>query len=698
MFGMREFSYQWKNQDTSSKFLIITSLLLVIFAYLPTLQFDYVAQDQWRAFRYSTDAQSSIDRLKQCSSMIRGFYIQTGRPLVWPTECLEHAFVEQISDFRLLRALSLAVIVFTVAYFALILVKFTDNLVSAFVVSAVFVTSPAYSFMYLQGWPALMVLLSIVLSGASYKYLSEIDSWVLGNYKTYIKSAILFLSACMIYPAFAFIVLPLLLINFATNIKLTILKRIIELVFSLFFYALISFIYYGITKIVIFILFLTKGDLPDLGNYKFTAQLSLGSIIDRIEEITLYFYTMSPFNSPSIHGMTLIIVATFILSVIISYFSQNSFKNYFVITIHTATLFITIYLVLLASTSPWLFSKMDHLATRHVISFYLFFSFSIVYLMSKLILLLPIKSSHRVFFLPVLFILFPITLTQNSNSFLEVVTTRSEIEALRLGVNRWIEEKGWSKNRFILVVRPEMHRPIGVASLINNEKFSTENAVLASSHNPVSIPWMLNAVFRETTNIPNFNLVDCGFDTALCVGSALVRPNNVVLAYTDGHETINAPIQPYVMNLSKLTSKPKNPTITIAKTPTISATSTLNNYGPEGLLAQKSPGWHAEKNPKYPQLLSIDLSEVKSFSTISFLPQAPTLTARSAKSIHVKVSKNGKSWIDMGNTDDICLANAPGGWHTLKLPNQVAARFLEIEILSNCGDPEYLTLRGLKIE
>ena len=57
-----------------------------------------------------------------------------------------------------------------------------------------------------------------------------------------------------------------------------------------------------------------------------------------------------------------------------------------------------------------------------------------------------------------------------------------------------------------------------------------------------------------------------------------------------------------------------------------------------------------------------------------------------------------KSWIDVITAEDICAANAPDGWHTVKMPNQVKTQFLEIEILENCGDPSLLTLRGLKIE
>ena len=74
---------QWSAPDALSKCLIVLSLLFVLFAYLPTLQFDYVTQDQRRAFRYSTQEQTPYDRAKACEEMIPQFYALTGRPLVW---------------------------------------------------------------------------------------------------------------------------------------------------------------------------------------------------------------------------------------------------------------------------------------------------------------------------------------------------------------------------------------------------------------------------------------------------------------------------------------------------------------------------------------------------------------------------------------------------------------------------------------
>ena len=128
----------------------------------------------------------------------------------------------------------------------------------------------------------------------------------------------------------------------------------------------------------------------------------------------------------------------------------------------------------------------------------------------------------------------------------------------------------------------------------------------------------------------------------------------------------------------------------------ITATSQLDNYGPEGLFDSTEPGWHAERNPKYPQTLTIDLHEPRSVGAIGFLPQDQK-PARGPKSIRIEVSDDGKSWVTAAIAGDNCVANAPDGWHDVKSAKQVKARFLKVNIFANCGDPDFLTLRGLRI-
>jgi len=706
MFSQKDIFNFWKSQKVIIKVLIVVVLGLVVFAYLPTLQFDYVTQDQWRAFRYPSNEQSYSARLGQCSSELYSFYTQTGRPFVWPTECIEHAFVGEISDFKYLRPLSFAVVILTVVYLASIISSVTGGAVTALVVSAVFVTAPAYSFMYFQGLPALMVLISVVLAAASYnRYIKSLAS-NRGRYKHLLYSSLLFLASCMIYPAFAFIVLTLALVKFAGSSVGGFVTKLIDLIVTMAFYGLLSGIYYLFVKLSVLILTHFQGNLPSLGSYEVSAQLSPAVVLGRISEVANYFFMMPPMNFPAFHGASFAILVAFSVALGFTSLPPNQKNKYLTASVLVGIAFFVSCAVLLSSTAPWLFSKMGGLETRHLLPFYLFICFAVVFTLKAILQSVFKLGGEKISMAIVLLVLVPISVVQNKNSFLEIASTRAEIEMLRSKISKGVKTGGLTtRNRFILVVRPSQFtpRPIGIENLLTDDKYGNDNAVLASSKNPVSIPWMINAVLREELPDNNLNIVDCGFDTESCVANALANPKNIAVAYVNGSGApksvfIKSQTQPYVINISELTSKPVNPVIKIVESPTISATSTLDDFGPQGLFMEIAPGWHAKRNPEYPQTLSIEFKEAKYFDTISFLPQDKTFIARAPKAVRIKTSSDGKLWRTVAQVGDMCSYNSIRGWNKVNLPSKVEARYLEIDILSNCGDPEFLTLRGIKVK
>jgi hypothetical protein len=704
MLSQKDIVHFWKSQNAITKALIVAVLGLVVFAYLPTLQFDYVTQDQWRAFRYSSNEQSFFAGLAQCSSMISSFYIQTGRPFVWPTECVEHALVGEISDFKYLRPLSLAVVIFTVVYLASIISAIMEGRVIAFVVSAVFITAPAYSFMYLQGLPALMVLISVVLSAASYKRYTESLADDRDRYKLLLRSSLLFLAACMIYPVFAFISLPLALMKFACSSVDGVAKKLKDLIATLTFYGLLSGIYFLFVKLSVLILTHFRGKLPSLGTYEVSAQLSPAVVFERISAVTSYFFMMSPMNVPTFRGASFAILVAFSVALGFTSLLRSQQKKYLTASLLVGASFLIFCAVLLLSATPWLLSKMDNLTTRHVLPFYLFLSFAFVFTLKAILQSLFKMGAEKIAMTIVLLVLVPISVAQNRNSFLEVASTRAEIEMLRSKISQGIKTGGLTtSNRFILVVRPDTSRPrpIGIENLLAEDKYATDNAVLASSKNPVSIPWMINAIFREELPDRRLNIVDCGFDTNSCVGMVLTNPKNIALAYINGagapkSDLIKSPTQPYVINISELTSKPVNPIFKIVESPSTSATSMLDDFGPQGLFMGISPGWHAKRNPEYPQTLSIDFKERKHLDTISFLPQQQHST-RAPKSIEIEISDDHSGWRKIYKGELACESDSES-WRKVTFDNSVSARYMRINIFKNCGDPHHLTLRGLSLD
>ena len=217
---MNEIRKKWASESVLSKKLIMFSFVIVIFAYLPTLQFDYVTQDQWRAFRYSPSASTPLYRAKSCINMLPNFYIRSGRPLVWIPECIEHTAVSKISDFFYLRPFVLLIVLITVGYLGWVLASLLNNWWLGTAAAAAFVVAPGYSFMYLQGMTAGAVLLCIILSASSFlslrKGLNSAEKFTFKRnfFEDLSISFSLFLLSCMIYPEWAFIVVSLSFLTF----------------------------------------------------------------------------------------------------------------------------------------------------------------------------------------------------------------------------------------------------------------------------------------------------------------------------------------------------------------------------------------------------------------------------------------------------------------------------------------------------
>ncbi|GGB13561.1 hypothetical protein GCM10011491_46560 [Brucella endophytica] len=204
---------------------------------------------------------------------------------------------------------------------------------------------------------------------------------------------------------------------------------------------------------------------------------------------------------------------------------------------------------------------------------------------------------------------------------------------------------------------------------------------------------MVNAVLLDIFQKSDLNTVDCAFDTGSCVAGALSSPHNIAIAYTYGTEPVKSAAQPYIINLSDITSQPITPDI--VPQPGISASSVLENFNAEGLLYSTQPGWHAQKNPAYPQSITINFVMNKRIESIGFLPQDDNAD-RMPKHIKIETSENGSEWVTSGVYQDLCASKGADGWHQEKLPTPTEARYLRINIYSNCGNPNLLTLRGFR--
>ena len=193
-------------------FLIIISVI-IFYAYLPTLLYDFVAGDQWRAFQYSVLDGDAIEKALKCYYSRIYFDIGTGRPLCSLGEILEHALVGQISDFSLSRPLILVLVVITALCFGLALSPALGGYRNGTAIGTLFVFSPGYAYMYYIGLSVIMHLAVLVFATISYILIRQaIENTY--SYKLLLPSSLLFLLACLIYPSWAFIVFIFSLIDY----------------------------------------------------------------------------------------------------------------------------------------------------------------------------------------------------------------------------------------------------------------------------------------------------------------------------------------------------------------------------------------------------------------------------------------------------------------------------------------------------
>jgi len=108
------------------------------------------------------------------------------------------------------------------------------------------------------------------------------------------------------------------------------------------------------------------------------------------------------------------------------------------------------------------------------------------------------------------------------------------------------------------------------------------------------------------------------------------------------------------------------------------------------------PGWHAAFQPGYPQWVQIDFELPRTVKSVSLLPQ-DTYAKRGPKQVEVQGSTDGTRWTPMLMIADAC-EGGENRWRNFPLAKAQMVASVKLVIQSNCGDPDYLTLRGVKVE
>jgi len=553
---------RWRDQDALSKCVVAASLLLLVFAYLPTMRSDYVAPDQWRAFRYSVLPQRPTDRFKACESTAAPYYSRTGRPLVWITECIEHAAVAKIADFAFLRPLVLVIVVAISVVLGSVLAPLTGGLAIGVIAACAFLMSPGCSFMVLQGMTGASVLITIPLAAASFQLLRDrLANAIDGGRPDPARLLApfgLFLVACLIYPAWAFVAVGLTLVAVPVDLASGAAAALKRLTACLLFYATAALAYYGFERMLEAIEQAASGFALEEPGYSMAMQSAPGVLIARVAQAIGRSYAMPPLNfdaPPAILPATLAVFAGCLAWTERKHGGGAGSKA----LAFWCAGFLLGGIVLLGSIAPWLFSSADRLATRHLAPWYLFFCVVAIGTMRAAARRLPARWQSLAPAFVLIAGLLPVVIAQAHLSALETTVSRIEIDSLRASLDQWLDRKGYVGQRYLLAVRPQVPRPALAQSVGAG---AGDGAILSSAANWVQISWMVTALLRERSDHPlgrSVRLVDCVLDQA-CVEQALRDPHTVAIGVADG-ALIRSAERPYVINLSLLTSRPVVPRI-----------------------------------------------------------------------------------------------------------------------------------------
>ncbi|MCE5210895.1 MAG: hypothetical protein LLG40_05035 [Deltaproteobacteria bacterium] len=452
--------------DKANRFYLPIIALLIFFAYLPTLQYDYVSGDQWRTFQYSLLNESPLVKAHKCYHDRIYHDLRTGRPFCSIGECMEHSLVEEISDFSTTRPIVLVLVLLTAFCVGMALSPSLGGIINGTAIGALFIFSPGYAFMYHLGLSGIMILISLILATLSYVLVRRIiTDAIIHKNKLLLHSAI-FLVACMIYPAWAFVVFIFALIDFLFCPELEIDKRLKHFVIKIIFFTIISIIYYLIIKLII--IFLPAGNM---GAYEFSSNFNPVYLSKRLLLAFMIYIAQPPLNS--LYSSLRILNIIFLFFVIIIG-SVLYFKN----KTHTARnaalyFFITIVVCafsIFASLAPWLVSRMPGPGNRHLIIFSLLMCVLIGWVIFRVSIRLFPAKKYISTILIILIILLPAAAVQNKRTAIEAGISGTEIEAMRLVVHKWIDEYSFAKERYIVVVIPKRPRPLFYDRVLNNVK------------------------------------------------------------------------------------------------------------------------------------------------------------------------------------------------------------------------------------
>ena len=169
-------------------------------------------------------------------------------------------------------------------------------------------------------------------------------------------------------------------------------------------------------------------------------------------------------------------------------------------------------------------------------------------------------------------------------------------------------------------------------------------------------------------------------------------PANEALRSADG-DAAPAPAQV----VSPTVAKPVETPLPKGAAFAVTASTQHESLGPAGLLAAAPPGWQSASPPDYPEWIMVDFRTVRKITVLGLRAQDGQ-PARAPKVIRVESSDDGVTWSAQVASEIPCVPNSADGWLRMHLLAPAIGRYLKIVILANCGDAEFVALRGIQFK
>ncbi|HEY7391299.1 MAG TPA: discoidin domain-containing protein [Bryobacteraceae bacterium] len=505
---------------------ILVSAVLAVFtlAFLPTLIVDYVPMDQWRAFRYSLVDQGPRARLDACLNIDPAYYTATGRPLVWPGECIEQALVGRIADFKKLRPYCFAIVILSLFGLAYTLRRVTEDRASAFIIAGLALYSPSYCFMYYQGATAAPVLVAALLGFLSAGVLIPVKFDSLAEMRRSIPRILasvgLVVLADLMYPAYAATGVAILTLYAAFDKRLDSYSRFRRFLCGIAVYGVASLGYLVLSKAIIFVYFRWNPQrapvLHALEGSKYALALSLtpATVITKLN--VMWFYLSNRLPLSSFYGVPAIlkyaILAGLVIAAIVQAPAWSARKRFPAVALSLA-LFGLLF-AMLAMVAPWFVSGfVDDLGGRQALPWAVLISCGLGLLWLHFFRVLrpqtaPATLSYVLFGL----LFFPASVRQLKSSVDQVMMSNVEVRFFRSSVKGLVASGELSRIHHLHVIRPDnaLHYDGTV-----RRRDDDESVLPAAAANPEHIATILTAVLRELlppAELTKLKIYDCRFD------------------------------------------------------------------------------------------------------------------------------------------------------------------------------------------